>query len=54
MTIWYCSCRSQVIYVSRNIPINEGNDDLPTLYWIPKLNKNQHREKNIADSSIFM
>lgn len=54
MTIWYCSCKSQVIYVSRNIPINEENDDLPTLYWIPKLNKNQHTEKNIADSYIFM
>jgi len=24
-----------------NIPINEENDELPTLYWIPKLNKNQ-------------
>lgn len=34
-----------------NIPINEENDDLPTLYWIQKLHKNLYREGYIAGSS---
>jgi hypothetical protein len=35
---------------SMNIPINEEYDDLPTLYWIPKLHKNPYREMYIAGS----
>jgi hypothetical protein len=27
---------------SMNIPINEGNCELSTLYWIPKCQKNQY------------
>jgi len=54
MTKCYCSCKSQVIYVSMIIPINEENDDLPTLYWIPKLNKNPYRERYITDYSTCL
>ena len=36
---------------SMNIPINEEYDDLPTLYWIPKLHKNQNKERYIAGTS---
>jgi hypothetical protein len=36
---------------SINFPINEEYDDLPALYWIPKLHKNPYRERYIVGSS---
>jgi hypothetical protein len=34
-----------------NIPINEEDDDLPILYWIPNLHPNPRRKLFIAYSS---
>ena len=36
---------------SINILINEGYDDLSTLYWIPKLHRNPYRERYITSPS---
>lgn len=36
------------------IPINEENDDLPTIYWILKLNKNTYTEMYITDYSACL
>jgi hypothetical protein len=36
---------------SMNIPINEGNWELSTLYWIPKCQKNQYLNRYIPGSS---
>jgi hypothetical protein len=36
---------------SMNIPINEENCELSTLYWIPKFQKNQYLDKYIPGSS---
>ena len=36
---------------SMNIPINEGNCELSTLYWIPKCQKNQYLDRYIPGSS---
>jgi hypothetical protein len=32
---------------SLNIPINDGNCELSTLYWIPKFQKNQYLNRYI-------
>jgi hypothetical protein len=34
-----------------NIPINEENCDLSSLYWIPEFQKNQYLDRYISDSS---
>ena len=36
---------------SLNIPINEENCELSTLYWIPKFQKNQYLDRYIPGSS---
>jgi hypothetical protein len=36
---------------SLNIPINEENCELSTLYWIPKFQKNQYLDRYIPCSS---
>jgi hypothetical protein len=36
---------------SLNIPINEENCDLSTLYWIPKFQKNQYLDRYIPNFS---
>jgi hypothetical protein len=36
---------------SLNIPINEENCELSTLYWIPKFQKNQYLDRYIPASS---
>jgi hypothetical protein len=36
---------------SLNIPINEENCELFTLYWIPKFQKNRHLDRYIPGSS---
>ena len=36
---------------SLNIPINEDNCELSTLYWIPKFQKNQYLDRYIPCSS---
>jgi hypothetical protein len=36
---------------SLNIPINEENCELYTLYWIPKIQKNQYLNRYIPGSS---
>jgi hypothetical protein len=36
---------------SLNIPINEENCELSTLYWIPKFKKNQYLDRYIRGSS---
>jgi hypothetical protein len=35
---------------SMNNAINLKYDNLPSLFWIPKLHKNPYRERYIADS----
>ena len=35
---------------SLNIPINEENCELSTLYWIPKFQKNQYLDRYIPGS----
>jgi hypothetical protein len=37
---------------SLNIPSGKESEDLPYLYWIPKLHKTPYKESNIAGSSI--
>ena len=36
---------------SLNIPINEANCELSTLYWVPKFQKNQYLDRYIPGSS---
>ena len=36
---------------SMNNLINEEYNDLPTLYWIPRLRNNPYRERHITSSS---
>ena len=36
---------------SMNILFNEEYGDFSSLYWIPKLHKNPHRERYIAGAS---
>jgi hypothetical protein len=36
---------------SLNIPSGKESEDLPYLYWIPKLHKTPHKERSIAGSS---
>ena len=40
-----------MIISSLNIPINEENCELSTLYWIPKFQKNQYLDRYIPGSS---
>ena len=42
--------KSQVFMSSMNNLINEYND-LPTLYWIPRLRNNPYREMHITSST---
>ena len=36
-----------------NIPINEENCKLSTLYWIPEIQKNQYLDRYISGSSTY-
>ena len=36
---------------SVNIPLSSKSEDLPYLYWIPKLHKNPYKQRYIAGSS---
>ena len=38
---------------SLNIPINEKNCEISTLYWIPKCQKNQYLDRYVPGSSTF-
>ena len=33
--------------------VNEGQDKLPTMYWLPKLHKRPYKARSIANSSSF-
>jgi hypothetical protein len=37
--------------ISLNIPSGKESEDLPYLYWIPKLHKTPYKERYIAGSS---
>ena len=38
---------------SLNIPSGKESEDLPYLYWIPKLHKTPYKERYIAESSTL-
>ena len=43
------------LMTSLNITINEENEDLPTFYWLPKLQKNSYEGREIVQQlSIVM
>ena len=37
--------------VKVSVCVNEGQDKLPTMYWLPKLHKRQYKARFIANSS---
>ena len=39
--------------VKFSVCVNEGQDKLPTMYWLPKLHKRPHKARFIANSSSF-
>ena len=41
---------TQTIYLF-SVCVNEGQDRLPTMYWLPKLHKRPHKARFIANSS---
>ena len=40
-----------LILILFSVCVNEGQDKLPTMYWLPKLHKRPHKARFIANSS---
>ena len=39
--------------VKFSVCVNEGQDKLPTMYWLPKLHKRPYKARFIANSSSY-
>ena len=42
-----------VVPVKFSVCVNEGQDKLPTMYWLPKLHKRPYKARFIANSSSY-
>ena len=47
----FAKVKSNQFRGSESVCVNEGQDKLPTMYWLPKLHKRPYKARFIANSS---